>query len=84
MNAMPPSAPLDSVTMWVRLIDGCTIGVPMTWFPYLLHAALEQRAQMQDWRHRNRTHWEDLDEGISVKGLLAGHRDMTVDRPGTA
>jgi hypothetical protein len=33
--------------MWVDLTDAGTIGVPMAWFPRLLHAAPERRAQFR-------------------------------------
>jgi hypothetical protein len=56
----------------VDLSDGRTITVPLEWFPRLLHAAPEERS---NWRLIGRghgIHWEDLDEDISVEGLLAG------------
>ena len=74
------AAPLhfDDVTMWVELTDGRTIGVPMAWFPPLLHAAPEQRAHHRISATGKGLHREDLDEDISVAGLLTGRRDMTV------
>ena len=57
----------------VDLSDGRTISVPLTWYPRLLHATTEERG---NWRLIGRgrgIHWEDLDEDISVEGLLAGH-----------
>ncbi len=56
----------------VDLSDGRTIAVPLGWFPRLLHATPEER---NHWRLIGRghgIHWEDLDEDISVEGLLAG------------
>lgn len=32
----------DDATMWVELNDARTIGVPLAWFPHLLHASSEQ------------------------------------------
>ncbi len=70
----------DEDNMWVVLSDGRTIGVPLAWFPKLLHATAEQRTQV---RISSRgLHWEALDEDISVAGLLVGQGDMT--RPVTA
>jgi len=70
----------DEDNMWVVLSDGRTIGVPLAWFPRLLHATAEQRTQV---RISSRgLHWEALDEDISVAGLLVGQGDMT--RPVTA
>lgn len=60
----------DSDSMWVDLSDGRVIGVPLAWFPRLLHGTAEQRGQV---RISSRgLHWEALDEDISIAGLLAG------------
>ncbi len=56
----------------VNLSDGRTITVPLEWFPRLVYAAPEER---NNWRLIGRghgIHWEDVDEDISVEGLLAG------------
>jgi len=65
----------DDDNMWVSLSDGRTLGVPLGWFPRLLHATAAQRAQCR-LSHRG-LHWEAIDEDISVAGLLAGHGDET-------
>jgi hypothetical protein len=65
----------DEHTMWVELTDGRTLGVPLAWFPRLLHATPAQREQVE--LSRIGLHWEELDEDISVAGLLAGQGDMT-------
>ena len=68
----------DSNSMWVDLSDGRVIGVPLAWFPRLLHSTPEQREQV---RISSRgLHWEALDEDISIAGLLAGQADQTVPR----
>jgi len=65
----------DQDNMWVELYDGRTIGVPLAWFPRLLHSTPEQREQV---RISSRgLHWEALDEDISIAGLLAGQADQT-------
>ncbi|OGV72063.1 MAG: hypothetical protein A3K19_08225 [Lentisphaerae bacterium RIFOXYB12_FULL_65_16] len=59
-------------TLNVELSDGRTIGVPLAWFPRLLHATASER---RNWRligGGEGVHWDDLDEDISVEGLLAG------------
>lgn len=59
-------------TLSVDLSDGRTISVPLAWFPRLMHATAEER---NNWRLIGRghgIHWEDIDEDISVEGLLAG------------
>lgn len=65
----------DEHTMWVDLTDGRTLGVPLAWFPRLLHASSEARTRVEI--SRVGLHWEDLDEDISIAGLLAGRSDMT-------
>jgi hypothetical protein len=59
-------------TLRVDLSDGRTISVPLAWFPRLVHASPAER---KNWRligGGNGIHWEDIDEDISVEGLLAG------------
>lgn len=59
-------------TLSVELSDGRTISVPLEWFPRLVHATEKER---NNWRLIGRghgIHWEDIDENISVEGLLAG------------
>jgi hypothetical protein len=81
MSTSAKAVRFDDVTMWVELHDGRTIGVPMAWFPRLLHATSAQREQCRISVTGKGLHWEDLDEDISVEGLLAGRGDMTVQRP---
>jgi hypothetical protein len=61
--------------MWVALSDGRTIGVPLAWFPRLLEATPEQRRSVE--LSRTGLHWDELDEDISVRGLLDGIGDIT-------
>jgi hypothetical protein len=59
-------------TLSVDLRDGRTISVPLAWFPRLQHATSVERKK---WRLIGRgqgIHWPDIDEDISVEGLLAG------------
>ena len=61
--------------MWVDLSDGRVLGVPLAWFPRLLHGSPEQLAEV---RISSRgMHWETLDEDVSIAGLLAGLGDQT-------
>ena len=56
----------------VRLADGRELAVPLEWFPRLRDATPNQRA---NWRLIGRgvgIRWEDLDEDLSVAGLLRG------------
>jgi hypothetical protein len=69
---MAESVTVTEDTLGVDLTDGRTISVPLAWFPRLLHATQEER---NNWRLIGKgqgIHWEDIDEDISVEGLLAG------------
>ena len=63
---------LTDDTLSVDLNDGRSISVPIAWFPRLLHSNEQER---NNWRLIGRgqgIHWEDIDEDISIEGLLAG------------
>jgi hypothetical protein len=68
----------DDDSMWVDLDDGRRMAVPLAWFPRLLAASAEERAQFE--LSPRGIHWEALDEDISIDGLLAGHGDRTHGR----
>jgi hypothetical protein len=59
-------------TLTVDLSDGRTISVPLAWYPRLVHGTPDERAK---WRLIGRgegIHWPQLDDDISVEGLIAG------------
>ncbi len=56
----------------VELSDGRTISVPLAWYPRLLHGTARERSNWELIGKGQGIHWEDLDEDISVEGLLAG------------
>jgi hypothetical protein len=59
-------------TLAVDLADGRTISVPLEWFPRLVHATAAERSNFRINGAGDGIHWPDLDEDISVAGLLAG------------
>ncbi len=65
----------DQDQMWVRLDDGRTLGIPLAWYPRLLHGSPADRDKV--WISPSGLHWDELDEDISVEGLIAGRGDMT-------
>ena len=75
MNTSAKSVWFDDNSMWVELVDGRTLGIPLAWFPRLLHATPEQRQKYE--LTVSGIHWDELDEDISVAGLLAGRNDAT-------
>lgn len=56
----------------VALTDGRTISAPLTWFPRLMHGTEVERGNFRLIGRGQGIHWTDLDEDISVEGLLAG------------
>jgi len=59
-------------TLSVDLSDGRTISVPLGWFPRLEYANAVERANWRLIGKGDGVHWEDIDEDISVQGLLSG------------
>ena len=62
----------DSLT--VLLDDGRALSVPLAWYPRLLDGSVEERKHYELIGKGEGIHWPDLDEDISVEGLLAGRR----------
>ena len=58
----------------VELVDGRTLTVPLAWYPRLAHGTSAERANWRLIGEGEGIHWPDLDEDISVEGLLAGRR----------
>ena len=57
----------------VQLIDGRRLEVPLSWFPKLLHAAPAKRNRFRLIGDGIGLHWPDLDEDLSINGLMASH-----------
>ena len=55
-----------------RLVDGRTISVPLAWSWRLLNASPGQRARYELIGRGTGIHWPDVDEDISVRGMLDG------------
>lgn len=67
---MRASCNQDSVI--VELADGRTLSVPLAWYPRLLHATPQQRDHCVVAGAGYGVHWPELDEDLSVQGLLRG------------
>ena len=59
-------------TIIVELIDGRTISAPLVWFPRLSQASKEQLENWELLGDGEGIHWPDVDEDLSVAGLLIG------------
>ena len=66
------SVRVDDDTLTVDLSDGRSIAVPLAWYPRLLHGTAAERANWRFIGSGEVIHWPELDEDISVAGLLAG------------
>lgn len=79
MSTSAKSVRFDDNSIWVDLSDGRIIAVPLAWFPRLLHATPEQRGRVEI--SLKGLHWDELDEDISIAGLLAGIGDVSRQTP---
>ena len=62
----------DDTSIIVELVDGRTITAPLVWFPRLAKAS---KAELNNWQllgNGDGIHWPDVDEDLSVQGLLLG------------
>jgi hypothetical protein len=69
--ALAESVSFDDHTLVVQLSDGRAIIAPLEWFPRLRNATDEQRVNWRLIGNGVGIHWPDVDEDISVEGLLA-------------
>ncbi len=56
----------------VSLTDGRWLSVPVVWFSRLAHASANERANYELLGEGKGIHWPDVDEDISIAGLIAG------------
>ena len=71
-EAMTVSTTEDTLT--AELSDGRTISIPISWYPRLVHASHRERDNWELIGGGQGIHWPDLDEDISIEGLLAGRK----------
>lgn len=79
MTTLAPKHPLATSVefaggvMRVAFEDGRTLEVPISWFPRLLKATPEEREDLRLIGGGIGIHWHQLDEDLSVRGLLFPH-----------
>jgi hypothetical protein len=71
-SALAKSVQFDTELMHVSLTDGRIISVPIIWFPLLRDATPSQRENCQIDGGGVSLHWPEIDEDLSVAGLLDG------------
>ena len=64
---------VDENSLSVDLTDGRTIIAPLTWYPRLMYGTAKERANFEIIGDGRYIHWLDLDEDLTVAGILAGH-----------
>ena len=67
-------------TLQAELADGRTIAVPLAWYPRLLHATQAERDHWELIGAGQGIRWPDLDEDLSVEGLIAGRASRESQR----
>ena len=73
-EARAQSARVSDEALAVDLVDGRTIIVPLVWFPRLWHGVPQERRHFEIFGDGTYIHWPDLDEDLTVAGLLAGRQ----------
>ena len=70
----------DDDNIWLGLEDGRQVSAPLAFYPRLLNATKEQRENYDFIGPGIGIHWEDLDEDLSVEGIVLGRKDRTSKR----
>jgi hypothetical protein len=71
-TALAKRLDFDDATMSVTFTDGRVLSVPLNWFPALRNASPDQRAKYEIGGGGVSLHWPDIDEDLSIAGLMAG------------
>ncbi len=73
-SARAQSVSVSDEALTVDLMDGRTIIVPLIWYPRLWHGTPEERNLVEISEDGSLIYWPDLDEDLSVAGIVAGRR----------
>ncbi len=73
-RALATSVRVDEHVLHVVLSDGRELSVPLAWFPRLVAATPQQRSSWRIIGDGQGIRWEELDEDLSVAGLIRGTR----------
>ena len=65
-------ARVENEAVIIDLSDGRTVTAPLAWYPRLLYGTARERRNWRLIAGGEGVHWPDLDEDLSVEGLLAG------------
>jgi hypothetical protein len=70
------TASVSESAIAVELEDGRSLAVPLAWYPRLMNATESERTTFRIIGRGDGLHWPELDEDVSVAGMLAGHHSM--------
>lgn len=71
LSALEPVAiACDAHTLTVALAGGAQVVTPLAWYPRLAAATPAERARVE--LMSSGVHWPDIDEDLSVEGMLRG------------
>jgi hypothetical protein len=71
-NPLAESVEFTADELIVSLLDGRKVSVPLSWYPRLAAADDKQRANWELLGDGQGIHWPDIDEDLSVSGILRG------------
>ena len=72
---------LTDESLTIGLVDGRSVSVPLSWYPRLWYATDEERRNFVLFGDGSYIHWPDLDEDLTVQGILDGKR--SAESPGS-
>jgi Protein of unknown function (DUF2442) len=72
-HALAENVEFTDHDMVVSLVDGRKVVIPLVWFPRLANAAKSQLKNYQLLGDGEGIHWPEIDEDLSVSGLLRGN-----------
>jgi hypothetical protein len=73
-GARAQSVSVSEDSLCVDLIDGRTILTPLVWYPRLWYGTPDERNNFEIIDDGALVSWPDLDEDLSIAGILAGRR----------
>jgi len=81
-NERPVEAWCDYTQLHVRLTDGREVVTPLWWYPRLLNASAAERNNVE--LMVDGVHWPDVDEDLSIRGMLSGWKYPKAVKPAIA
>lgn len=82
VNQAPTAAWCDDISLHVKLADGREIVTPLWWYP-TLHRATHTQRNTLELMHTG-IHWPELDEDLSIDGMLKGWKARDARPPAVA